>query len=47
MNWLTIPILRDLTKKYEKLVIHNATKVIASTPELVRYTKEMGANETI
>ena len=42
---LTIPILRNLTKKYEKFVIHNATKVIASTPELVRYTKEMGANQ--
>tara|TARA_B100001142_G_scaffold327395_1_gene384922 strand:- start:16 stop:1218 length:1203 start_codon:yes stop_codon:yes gene_type:complete len=40
-----IPILRNLTKKYEKLVIRDASKVIATTPELVRYTKEMGANE--
>jgi len=42
---VTIPILRGITKKYEKLVLHNATKVISTTPELVRYTKEMGANE--
>ncbi|MEK6947079.1 MAG: glycosyltransferase family 4 protein [Nanoarchaeota archaeon] len=40
-----IPILHNLTKKYEKLVINNATKVLSTTPELVRYTKEMGANE--
>lgn len=42
-----IPILHDLTKKYEKLVINNATKVLTTTPELARYAKEMGANENV
>lgn len=42
-----IPILHDLTKKYEKLVLTNATKVLTTTPELVRYAKEMGANENV
>jgi len=38
-----IPILHTIVKKYEKVVIKNATKVLGTTPELVKYTKEMGA----
>ena len=37
-----IPILHRIAKKYEKTVIKNADKVLATTPELVRYTVEMG-----
>ena len=39
-----IPILHNIVKKYEKIVIKNADKVLATTPELVRYAIEMGAN---
>ncbi len=37
-----IPILHRIAKKYEKIVIKNADKVLATTPELVRYAVEMG-----
>lgn len=43
-----IPILRQLAKKCEIIVIKNATKVLATTPELTRYAIEMGAkNEKV
>ena len=38
-----IPILHNITKKYETKVIQNATRVLSTTPELVRYAEEMGA----
>ena len=40
-----IPIVHNITKKYETYVIRNAIKVLSTTPELVRYAKEMGAND--
>ena len=39
-----IPILHNIAKKYEKRIIKNATRVLSTTPELVRYAKEMGAS---
>ena len=41
-----IPLLQHQAKKHEKIVIKNATKVLATTPELVKYTEEMGANDS-
>ena len=41
-----IPIIQNQVKKYEKMVIKNATKVLATTPELVKYTEEMGSNDS-
>jgi len=40
-----IPILQQITKKYEKNVIKNATKVLATTPTLTKYTENMGAKK--
>jgi len=42
---IKIPILRQLTKKYEKVVISSANEVLATTPDLSRYTIEMGAKK--
>ena len=39
-----IPLLHNIAKKYEKIVSKHATKVLATTPELTKYTIEMGAN---
>ena len=38
------PILTNIVKNYEKKVISNADLVLATTPHLVKYTEEMGAN---
>jgi len=40
-----IPIVRQLAKKFEKEVITNALKVLATTPNLAAYTREMGAKD--
>jgi len=39
-----IPILRQLSKKYEKFVLTNATKIFTTTSELAHYAVEMGAD---
>jgi glycosyltransferase involved in cell wall biosynthesis len=41
-----IPIVRNQVKKYEKMVIKQADKVLATTPELVKYTQEMGSEKS-
>ena len=38
------PILTNLVKNYEKKVISNANLVLSTTPNLTKYTEEMGAN---
>ena len=40
-----IPILRNLAKKYESIVLSNSIKVLATTPDLSRYAIEMGAKK--
>lgn len=42
---IKIPLLTHLVKKYEKSVICNATKILATTPNLTRYAIEMGAKK--
>ncbi|RZD44395.1 MAG: hypothetical protein CXT78_06660 [Thaumarchaeota archaeon] len=44
-EFVQIPILHSIVKKHEKMILKNATKVLSSTPDLVRYAREMGANE--
>ena len=44
-EFVKIPILHNIVKKHEKMILKNATKVLASTPDLVRYAKEMGASD--
>ena len=39
-----IPLLQNIVKKYEKIVSKHATKVLATTPELTKYTIEIGAS---
>jgi glycosyltransferase involved in cell wall biosynthesis len=39
-----IPILTNIVRNYEKKVISNANLVLSTTPHLVKYTEEMGAN---
>jgi len=39
-----VPILANIVKNYEKKVISNANLVLATTPHLVKYTEDMGAN---
>ncbi len=41
-----IPIIRNQVKKYEKIVIKHADKVLATTPDLVKYTQEMGSEKS-
>ena len=40
-----IPILKNLAKKYESIVLSNSIKVLATTPDLSRYAIEMGAKK--
>lgn len=40
-----IPILKNLAKKYESNVLSNATKVLTTTPDMTRYSIEMGAKK--
>lgn len=42
---VNIPILQQLVKKYEKIVLCNATKVLAPTKDLINYAIEMGAKK--
>ncbi len=45
---IKIPILKNLAKKYEKKVLSDSLKVLATTPDLSRYAIEMGAkNESV
>jgi len=39
------PILSQIVKKHEKFVYKNSDKVLATTPDLVRYAIKMGANK--
>ena len=40
-----VPLLKQLTKKYEKFVTSNVTKVLCSAPQLTNYAIKMGAKE--
>ncbi|MGI0011581.1 MAG: glycosyltransferase, partial [Nitrosopumilaceae archaeon] len=40
-----IPLVRQLAKRSEKFALSNATKVLATTPDLARYVIEMGAKD--
>ena len=40
-----VPLLKQLTKKYEKFVTSNVSKVLCSAPQLINYAIEMGAKE--
>ena len=40
-----VPLLKQLTKKYEKFVTSNVSKVLCSAPPLVNYAIQMGAKE--
>ena len=40
-----IPILKNLAKKYESIVLSNSLKVLTTTPDMTRYSIEMGAKK--
>ena len=40
-----IPILKNLAKKYESVVLSNSLKVLTTTPDMSRYAIEMGAKK--
>jgi len=40
-----IPVIKKLAKKYERKVLSNSTKVLATTPDLSRYAIEMGTSK--
>ncbi len=40
-----IPIIKNLAKKYERKVLSNATRILATTPDLSRYAIEMNAKD--
>ena len=40
-----IPIVKNLAKKYERIVLSNALKILTTTPDLSRYAIEMGAKQ--
>jgi glycosyltransferase involved in cell wall biosynthesis len=42
---IKVPLLKQLTKKYEKSVTSNVSKVLCSAPQLINYAVEMGAKE--
>ena len=42
---VTIPIIKNLAKKYERKVLSNATQILATTPDLSRYAIEMNAKD--
>ena len=44
-EFVKIPFLKQLTKKYEKFVTSNVSKVLCSAPQLINYAIEMGAKE--
>ena len=44
-EFVKIPLLKQLTKKYEKFVTSNVSKVLCSAPQLINYAIEMGAKE--
>ena len=44
-EFVKIPFLKQLTKKYEKFVTSNVSKVLCSAPQLMNYAIELGANK--
>jgi len=40
-----IPILKNLAKKYESMVLSNSLKVLTTTPDMSRFAIEMGAKK--
>ncbi len=45
---IRIPLLKQITKNFEKFVIRNSTKILTTTNDLARYAHEMGGkNENI
>jgi glycosyltransferase involved in cell wall biosynthesis len=44
-EFVKVPFLKQLTKKYEKFVTSNVSKVLCSAPQLINYAIEMGAKE--
>ena len=44
-EFVKIPFLKQLTKKYEKFETSNVSKVLCSAPQLINYAIEMGAKE--
>ena len=40
-----IPILKNLAKKYESMVLSNSLKVLTTTPDMSRFATEMGAKK--
>jgi glycosyltransferase involved in cell wall biosynthesis len=40
-----IPILKNLAKKYESIVLSNSLKVLTTTPDMSRFATEMGAKK--
>ena len=44
-EFVNVPLLKQLTKKYEKFVTSNVSKVLCSAPQLINYAIEMGAKE--
>ena len=44
-EFVKVPFLKQLTKKYEKNILSNVTKVYSCTPGLQRYSLQMGTKE--
>ncbi|MDC0523643.1 glycosyltransferase, partial [Nitrosopumilus sp.] len=44
-GFVKIPILKNLAKKYESIVLSNSLKVLTTTPDMTRYSIEMGAKK--
>ena len=44
-EFVKVPLLKQLTKKYEKFVTSNVSKVLCSAPQLTNYAIKMGAKE--
>jgi glycosyltransferase involved in cell wall biosynthesis len=44
-EFVKIPLLKQLTEKYEKFVISNASKVLCCAPQLINHVIKMGAKE--
>lgn len=42
-----IPIIKNLAKKLESIVLSNSTKILTTTPDLSRYAKEMNAKNEL
>ena len=44
-GFVKIPILKNLAKKYESIVLSNSLKVLTTTHDMTRYSIEMGAKK--